>query len=255
MQICSKCRSDLTVKDNKGYFTEFAIINQLVLFFKRPGFYENLQYRFKRQKKYSDCIEDIYHGCIYEKHFEDDGFLSNTDNISFLSNTDGISLFKSSKISIWPIFLVINELESKHRYKSENMLFAGIWYSSKNPEASLFLEPLYKELKLLRNGVTVKVPISKGSHISRLVKAILIAGTFNLPARCLVSSTVQFNGKYGCIKCFQIGESCTTAKGGHVWVYPFNNENPKGPLRDHESLKKHALEAYHENNTQHGYMI
>ena len=138
LQICSKCRSDLTVKDNKGYFTEFPIINQLVLFFKRPGFYENLQYRFKHQKKYSDHIEDIYDGCIYKKHFENDGFLSNTDNISFLWNTDGIPLLKSSKISIWPIFLVINELESKHRYKSENMLFAGIWYSSKNPEASFF---------------------------------------------------------------------------------------------------------------------
>ena len=84
LQICSKCRSDLTVKDNKGYFIEFPIINQLVLFFKRPGFYENLQYRFKRQKKYSDHTEDIYHGYIYEKHFENDGFLPNTDNISFL---------------------------------------------------------------------------------------------------------------------------------------------------------------------------
>ena len=97
-----------------------------------------MQYRFKHQKKYSDHIEDIYDGCIYKKHFENDGFLSNTDNISFLWNTDGIPLFKSSKISIWPIFLVINELESKHRYKSENMLLAGIWYSSKNPEASFF---------------------------------------------------------------------------------------------------------------------
>ena len=31
------------------------------------------------------------------------------------------------------------------------------------------------------------------------------------------------------------------------WVYLFNNENPKGPLRDNESLKEHASEAHHEN--------
>ena len=98
--------------------------------------------------------------------------MPNTDNI-FLWNTDGVPSFKSSKMSIWPIFLVINELEPKRRSKSENVLFAGIWYSSKNPEASLFKEPFYTELKILRDGVTVKVPTS------RLVKAILIAGAFD----------------------------------------------------------------------------
>ena len=60
LQICSKCRSDLTAKDNKGCFNEFPIINQLILFFKRPGFYENLQYLFKHWKKFSDHIEDIW---------------------------------------------------------------------------------------------------------------------------------------------------------------------------------------------------
>lgn len=84
LQFCSKCRSDLTFEENKGYFIEFPIINQVKLFFKRPGFYDNLQFRFNHQKKYSDNIEDIYDGCIYKKHFENYGFLSNTDNISFL---------------------------------------------------------------------------------------------------------------------------------------------------------------------------
>ena len=57
---------------------------------------------------------------------------------------------------------------------------------------------------------------------------------------------MQFNGKHGCIKCLQTGESCTTAKGGYIWVYPFNNENPKRPLRDNESFKQ-LEQAYHEN--------
>ena len=115
-----------------------------------------------------------------------------------------------------------------------------------------FLEPLYKELKILRDGVTV--------NISKLVKAILIAEPFDLPARCLVSGTIQFNGKHGCIKCLQTGESCTAAKGGYIWVYPFSNENPKRPLRDNKRFKQ-LEEAYHENKlvlvskTQHGYMI
>ena len=189
----------------------------MISFFKRVGFYESLQYRFKRNKRSTDNIEDIYNGLIYEKHLKNYGFLANPDNISFLWNADGVPLFKSSKISIWPIFLVINELEPSLKFKSENIIFAGIRYSSKKPEAALFLEPLYKELKLLKEGIKVNIPAANtDTYFSKLIKAILIAGNFDLPARCLISVTVQFNGKYGCIKCLQQGESRKTEKGGNV---------------------------------------
>ena len=156
-------------------------------------------------------------------------------------------LFKSSKISIWPIFLIINELEPSLRFKSENIVFAGIWYSSKKPEAALFLEPLYKELKLLNEGLKVNIPTADtDTYSSKLVEAILIAGTFDLPARCLISGTVQFNWKYGCIKCLQQVESHKTEKGRNVWIYPLNIEDPKGPIRKEESFRQHALEAYNE---------
>ena len=64
---------------------------------------------------------------------EDNGLLSNPDNISFLWNTDGVPLFKSSKVSMWLIFLVINELNPKLRFKSENMIFARMWYGTVKP--------------------------------------------------------------------------------------------------------------------------
>ena len=113
----------------------------------------------------------------------------------------------------------------------------------------------------MRDGVTVKVPISTGSHISKLVKAILIAEPFDLPARCLVSGTVQFNGKQCCIKCLQTGESCTAAKGGYIWVYPFNNENQNDHLEIMKVLSNllqkliMRISWYLVSNTQHGYMI
>lgn len=44
-------------------------------------------------------------------------------NISFTLNTDGVLIFKSSKFSIWPVYLMINELPFKTRTQSENMLF------------------------------------------------------------------------------------------------------------------------------------
>ena len=136
LQNCPKCGYDLLLNSNKVYFVEFPIINQIKSFLKHVGFYESLQYRFKQNKISTENIEDIYDGLIYQKHFKNYGFLANPGNLSFLWNTDGVPLFKSSKISTWPIFLIINDLEPSLTFKSENIIFAGIWYSSKKPEAS-----------------------------------------------------------------------------------------------------------------------
>ena len=43
-------------------------------------------------------------------------FLNNPANVSLLVNTDGVSIFRSSKCSLWPIWLVINELPPSQRY-------------------------------------------------------------------------------------------------------------------------------------------
>ena len=37
-------------------------------------------------------------------------------NISLTLNTDGVAIFKSSKNSLWPVWLVINELPPTERY-------------------------------------------------------------------------------------------------------------------------------------------
>ena len=58
-------------------------------------------------------ISDIYDGLQYAHHTKPGGFLDkvvNPVNISFIINTDGVALFNSSTVSVWPVFLVINEL-------------------------------------------------------------------------------------------------------------------------------------------------
>ena len=118
--------------------------------------------------------------------------------------------------------------------------------------SSIFLEPLYHELQTLENDVILKVPLNDNKCGSKLVRAFLIAGTFDLPAWSLVAGTIQFNGKYGCIKCYQEGGSYKSVKGGHVWTYPINVINPKGPLRVHEDFFKNVLEAFKEKKTVNG---
>lgn len=93
---------------------------------------------------------------IYLKHFKDSGFLSNADHILFMWNTDGVPFFKSLQISIQSIFLVINNLQPSLRYKSEKIVFAGIWYGTRKPETTLFLEALYREFEFMEKGILGK---------------------------------------------------------------------------------------------------
>lgn len=43
---------------------------------------------------------------LCQKH----GILKKVDQLSTLFNTDGIAICKSSKVGVWPLFMVINEL-------------------------------------------------------------------------------------------------------------------------------------------------
>ena len=85
--------------------------------------------------------------------------------------------------------------------------------------------------------MNVIVPLYGIGIAPKVIKAILIAGTFDLPAHCLVSGTTQFSQRHGCIKGNQEGKSCKTAKGGNVWICPYKTSKPKAICRSHEDTK------------------
>jgi hypothetical protein len=76
-----------------------------------PHTWEILQERFKC--KNSMELRDIYDGEGYKRHIS---YLSNPAHVSLLLNTDGVALYRSSKVSIWPVWAVINELPPSKRY-------------------------------------------------------------------------------------------------------------------------------------------
>ena len=120
------CMKGLSSQHAKAYFIEIPVVYQLTEFFSRNGFYSDIQYRFHRTKKHPENVEEIYDGALYKKLSGKGGLLSCPDNVSFLMNTDGVPVFKSSKVSIWPLYLVINELNYSKRMAYENMIFAGL---------------------------------------------------------------------------------------------------------------------------------
>ena len=101
---------------------EIPVVYQLSEYFSRNGFYSDIQYHFHRTKKHPENVEEIYDGALYKKLSRKGGLLSCPDNVSFLMNTDGVPVCKSSKVSIWPLYLVINELNYSKRMAYENMI-------------------------------------------------------------------------------------------------------------------------------------
>ncbi|XP_062593832.1 uncharacterized protein LOC134255326, partial [Saccostrea cucullata] len=264
--FCKKCMTNIKEDDkvcpsencgrtfsgakNKDYFIEIPLEEQLKKIMQRPGILKAIQSRFSRKKKQVDGIEDIYDGKMYRKLFESGGPLSpeNPYNISFSWNTDGIPVFKSSKFSLWPFYLIINELPYRQRMKKENMILCGLWFGESKPFMSLFTKPLMKSLKMLEtNGIEYEV-----DNEQILTKAFLICGTADLPAKSLVLNCNQFNGQFSCLKCLHPGETYKTQKGGSVHTFSYNASLPMHESRTSENCLRDAILATENRKTING---
>ena len=71
-----------------------------------------LQERFEQIHGEKGAITDVYDGEGYKRHTD---FLSHPAHVSLLFNTDGVALYRSSSVSIWPVWAVINELPANLR--------------------------------------------------------------------------------------------------------------------------------------------
>ena len=87
------------------------------------------------------------------------------------------------------------------------------------------------EFKELEHGV--QFSDHNGASFVFVCQAALLTCVCDLPAKCLVTNSMQFNGKCGCWHCLQAGETYHTGTGGHCHVFPFipNEPGPDGPFR------------------------
>lgn len=83
-------------------------------------------------KHKNDCnnvLKDIRDGKLYQKllnmNNSDGNALRKQEAFTFSINTDGISPMNKSNLTIWPVFLVINELPLESRFAIDNTILAG----------------------------------------------------------------------------------------------------------------------------------
>jgi hypothetical protein len=235
------CGQPFSLKTS-SYFLEIPLANQIRNLFRQTGFYNNIQHRFRR-KKNLHLYEDIYDGNLYRRHFDNNGILSDPHNLSFTFNTDGAPVFKSSNVSVWPIYLIINELPYHLRMKKENMILTSLWFGSSKPSMGTFLKPFQKTMSELHSGIQCESP-EVGIFTC---KAILLCGTADLPARSLLCNHIQYNGSHACWKCEQEGKTEAVGKG-HARIFPFEKDNPKGPIRTPANVISNARDAVDTNS-------
>ena len=155
-------------------------------------------------------------------------------------DTDGVPVFRSSNFQLWPLYLVINELEPPKRFLNENIIFAGLWYGQRKPLMWLFLKPTFESLLKLEHGIDFKTDDNK----TVTIKGILLSCTSYLPAKCLLCGSMQYNGHNGCWKCLQRGETFSGNDGQRgTWAYPFSDSDPTGPARTHDQVLDNAKQA------------
>lgn len=235
------CLRDITKENSKGYFLEISVTEQLKNLFNREGFVDAIKHRFSKIKRNKSNIEDIYDGEIYKKLSTNNGPLSEhyPFNVSFTMNTDGVPIFKSSKFSIWPVYLMINELPKKERKLTENMMLCGLWFGEIKPFMPVFGKPLHEALKTLE---TLGIQIEINGKTERC-KGFLLCTTADLPARSLLLNMNQFNGAYSCQKCTLEGRTFKTGKGGSVRIFPYQGENVNEHKRDKLQTIQNAIQA------------
>ncbi|XP_070392858.1 uncharacterized protein [Dermacentor albipictus] len=182
-----------------------------------------------KEKERSLDVSDITQSKAYNE------FGMGTYDISVSWNTDGVPLFESSKFSIWPLQLQVNELPFKYRVK--RVLLAGLWFGEQKPDMNCFLKPFVDELnRLSSEGLSWTNP----DGLSKRTRVFPGPCVVDTVARAMIMNMTQFNGAHGCAWCEQKGE--VVQKGdGHVRVYPV--ESLKGNMRTDVSMRRCARQA------------
>ena len=234
--VCTKCNDP---NQDTSQFIHLPIADQIQAFMEEPGFFDQLSYRFKREKEDARNIEDVYDGAIYSS-LSDDGILGDKCNISLKVNTDGVAVFKSTSFHLWPVYFQINELPPNMRTLSKYRILAGLWCGRKKPNMNLMFEPIASEITELQQGH--KFTLADGRTV--FSRVVCLSGHFDTPAKDDFIKKVHHNGNYGCSYCEEKGTTAKSGKG-HTHVYPYNSSTETGfsKARNKESIRVNAVHA------------
>ncbi|KAL7296861.1 hypothetical protein TKK_0010255 [Trichogramma kaykai] len=231
-EACSNCISTFSLSSTNSLFSELDISDQLKKLFYDPIVVDSLEERWCRQKKQVDALEDIFDGLLYKKLCNKENMLKNQHNFSYTFNTDGCQAADNSKVTVWPIYIMLHELPDYLRKK--HTMLIGLWVAKQEPDMTIFLQPFVNQAnKLPEDGFKWE---NKGKEI--ISKLFPITCCVDSPARCVMLNMKRFNGIHGCTY-----REYPTVNIDNVRKYPMIENFPK--LRTDESVERQMALAYY----------
>ncbi|XP_032457495.1 uncharacterized protein LOC116738648 [Nasonia vitripennis] len=230
VKSCSVCHEKLDLSNifNVSFFIRINTEHQIALIL---NIYEDHYYYVVSDRNCDDNnISDIYDGNAY-RHFK--ASLPKDEKKSYATgivNFDGTRKFECTHCTLWPLFLMINELPVEVRTKK--LITCCLWIFNKKPDMNAFLNPFVDVVNGL-NHVGIKSTIRGEERSIRLHVPLCVVDS---PARCGAQGIHQFNGKCGCSWCKHPG----------VWAegsmrYPVLESTPE--VRNAESMRSDMLTA------------
>lgn len=198
---CDECNTENVVYDltKANFFIIVDFVQQLQLLLQDP----KVATALRNPNEFPDngeIMKDLYDGLVYKKFVGSLDFSNGQRYLSFCACTDGTPLFKTASLSIWPIFVSVNELPP--RLRMSNILLSGLWFGKSHPTMDLFLEPFADYFTELSNeGFLLNVAGSVKNY-----KAFLLGMCVDSGARGSVQAIHSHNGESSCNWCLHPGE-------------------------------------------------
>lgn len=146
---CKTCNRAMPTKElekNNCYFLVGSVEEQFKIIFGEKISARKLDGFFSDGK----VMGEIYTGNLYRED-KLKTFLLEDGNFSVTVNTDGVKIFNSSKFSVWPLLLSINELDFNE--KAQHIVMCSLWFGDEKPNVDAFLEPfIVQALRLSKKG-------------------------------------------------------------------------------------------------------
>ena len=112
-----------------------------------------------------------------------------------------LSPIHSSGMTLWPLLLITTSLPPLTRMNAENTMVSALWLGPCKPPMDILLPPTLSKIQQLETkGIEISTPDG-----TKVVKAKLIAGVFDFPAKVTALNITQYNGYYGCPYCTDRG--------------------------------------------------
>ncbi|XP_075551963.1 uncharacterized protein LOC142585248 [Dermacentor variabilis] len=197
---CASCGAEKRLQElmsSGSFFLMFNLKQQLLELLKQVGrtLHTNLQ-KLSSGPLVPGVFSDITDGSLYRSVRKQINMAWSDITLTF--NSDGAPVFDSSKSTIWPIQVMLNELPVLMRW--QNVLVSGLWFSRTHPPMHLFMTQFVEEV----SNVGTLVWSHAGRTIRSAVHAVVCC--VDSPARAAILNSKQFNGYFGCSWCLQQGE-------------------------------------------------